>query len=335
MNSKPTIYIIGTGGTIAGAGLNSTSVSYKSGQIDTKSLVNAVSGLEKKVNIRTETLFSTGSENLGPENWKTLALRIEELSDDPEINAFLITHGTDTLEEVSFFLDLVLKPKKPIVLTGAMRSSTALSADGPANIFQAALAAISPKLKNLGVLLVMNGLIIQGRQAIKTDSLALDAFSSYPGGPIGKIVGEEVFIFGIPRPSPIMGRFNSHLLNEIKLPFVEIIFLRGGYSENQIKILGKNDSKGIVVAGFGAGTIPNNLAKIISEKAKKGCIFIISSRVSRVSVMAETMTSIKNNNVIPAGTLNPQKSAILLSLGLKENLKAFELVKFLKLLEIQ
>ena len=95
-----------------------------------------------------------------------MALRIEELSDDPEINAFLITHGTDTLEEVSFFLDLVLKPKKPIVLTGAMRSSTALSADGPANIFQAALAAISPKLKNQGVLVVMNGLIIQGLSLI-------------------------------------------------------------------------------------------------------------------------------------------------------------------------
>ena len=102
MSSKPTIYIIGTGGTIAGAGLNSTSVSYKSGQIDTKRLVNAVSGLEKKVNIITETLFSTGSENLGPENWKTLALRIEELSDDPEINAFLITDTIPTISLPSF-----------------------------------------------------------------------------------------------------------------------------------------------------------------------------------------------------------------------------------------
>jgi len=335
MNSKPTIYIIGTGGTIAGEGSNATTASYKSGQIDTKKLVNAIPSLGKKANIRTETLFSTGSENLGPENWKILALRIEELSDDPKINAFIVTHGTDTLEEAAFFLDLVLKPKKPIVLTGAMRSSTALSADGPANIFQASLAAISPKLKNQGVLIVMNSLIIQGRQAIKTDSLSLEAFSSYPGGSIGKIVGEEVFIFGIPRPSPIMGRFNSHLLNEIKLPFVEIIFLYGGYSENQIKTLGNNDSKGIVVAAFGAGTIPNNLAKIISEKAKKGCLFIISSRVSRVTVLPETMTSMDNNNILPAGILNPQKSAILLSLGLKENLKAFELVKFLKLLEIQ
>ena len=335
MNSKPTIYIIGTGGTIAGEGSNATTASYKSGQINTKRLVNAIPGLGKKVNIRTETLFSTGSENLGPDNWKILALRIEELSDDPEINAFLITHGTDTLEEVSFFLDLVLKPKKPIVLTGAMRSSTALSADGPANIFQASLAAISPKLKNQGVLVVMNGLIIQGRQAIKTDSLALESFSSYPGGPIGKIVGEEVFIFGIPRPSPIMGRFHSHLLNQMELPFVEIIFLRGGYSENLIKIFENNNSNGIVVAGFGAGTMPKNLAKVISEKAKAGNIFIVSSRVSRVSVLPETMTSIDHNNVLPAGVLNPQKSAILLSLGLKENLKAFELVKFLKLLEIQ
>ena len=177
MNSKPTICIIGTGGTIAGAGPSATSANYESGQLDTNKLVNAVSGLEKIANVKTETLFSAGSENLDPKHWRILARRITELSDNPDINAFVVTHGTDTLEEASFFLDLVCKPNKPIVLTGAMRSSTALSADGPANIFHAALTATSPKIKNQGVLVVMNGLIIQGFQASKTDSVAIQSFS--------------------------------------------------------------------------------------------------------------------------------------------------------------
>jgi len=335
MNSKPTICVIGTGGTIAGSGSSATSANYESGQIDTNELVNAVSGLEKIANVRTETLFSTGSENLGPKNWRILALRINELSENPDINAFIVTHGTDTLEEAAFFLDLVCKPEKPIVLTGAMRSSTALSADGPSNIYQAALTAISPQLTNQGVLQVMNGLIIQGRQAIKTDSLALESFSAYPGRPIGKIVGEKVFIFGIPRPSPIMGRFYNHLLDDIELPFVDIIYMQGGCADHHIKILKKSNPKGIVLAGFGAGTIPDNFADYIYEKASKGCIFIVSSRVSKVTVISDTMTKINNGNVLPAGVLNPQKSAILLSLCLGENLKAHELVKFLKLLEIQ
>ena len=111
--------------------------------------------------------------------------------------------------------------------------------------------------------------------------------------------------------------------------------MRGGCADHHVNALENADTKGLVIAGFGAGTIPNNLADFLSDKESNGCIFIISSRVSKVSVMSKTMTTIDNNNVLPAGVLNPQKSAILMSLGLQENLKAFELFKFLKLLEIQ
>ena len=87
-------------------------------------------------------MFATGSENLGPHQWRLLARRIEELTADSDVDGVVVTHGTDTLEEAAFFLDLVCKPKKPVVLTAAMRPSTALSADGPANIFQAVLAKL-------------------------------------------------------------------------------------------------------------------------------------------------------------------------------------------------
>ena len=139
--------------------------------------------------VHTETLFTSGSENLGPHQWRILARRIEELTADSEVDGVVVTHGTDTLEEAAFFLDLVCKPKKPVVLTAAMRPSTALSADGPMNLFQAVLAATSPKLQNHEMLVVMNGLVIPAWQTIKTDSVALDSFCAYPSGPVGKIVG--------------------------------------------------------------------------------------------------------------------------------------------------
>ena len=126
--------------------------------------------------VHTETLFTTGSENLGPHQWRILARRIVELTETSDVDGVVVTHGTDTLEEAAFFLDLVCIPKKPVVLTAAMRPSTSLSADGPMNLFQAVLAATSPQLRNHGILVVMNGLVIPAWQTIKTDSVALDSF---------------------------------------------------------------------------------------------------------------------------------------------------------------
>ena len=179
--------------------------------------------MERLADVHSETLFATGSENLGPHQWRILARRIEELTADSEVDGVVVTHGTDTLEEAAFFLELVCKSGKPVVLTAAMRPSTALSADGPANLFQAVLAATSPQLQSHGLLVVMNGLVIPGWQIIKTDSVALDSFHAYPGGPIGKIVGESLLVFGSPDLSPLVGRFHDHLRNDDELPFVDIV----------------------------------------------------------------------------------------------------------------
>ena len=272
-------------------------------------------------------MFATGSENLGPHQWRILARRIEELTADSEVDGVVVTHGTDTLEEAAFFLDLVCKPKKPVVLTAAMRPSTALSADGPMNLFQSVLVATTPKLQNHGMLVVMNGLVIPAWQTIKTDSVALDSFCAYPGGPVGKIVGEDILIFGSPGVSSLSGRFHNHLRNDDKLPFVDIIFLSGGYGEQPLDDWEKIERKGLVVAGFGGGTMPDNLAELISEMANAGCMVAVSSRVVRVTVLTETMTSIKSENVFPSFLLNPQKSALLLSFGLDAALEPRELAK--------
>ena len=203
MSVKPTIHVIGTGGTISGAGSSETAAAYESGRVDASELVAKVEGLKQDLNIKTENLFSTGSENLGPVQWKILARRIEELTKSKDVDGVVVTHGTDTLEEASFFLDLVCKPSKPVVLTAAMRPATALSADGPANLYQAILAAASPQLNGHGILVVMNGTVIPGWQAIKTDSAALESFCAYPGGIIGRFSEERMIQTGEYFPLPL------------------------------------------------------------------------------------------------------------------------------------
>lgn len=305
-------------------------MSYESGCIDTADLLNSIDGLEKIADIHSETLFATGSENLGPRQWRILGQKVEYLTAKSNVDGIVITHGTDTLEEASFFLGLVCKSNKPVVLTAAMRPGNLLSADGPANLFHAVLAATSPELRHHGLIVVMNGMVIPGWQIIKTDSIALDSFHSYPGGTSVKIVGDRLLVSGPPNLSPILGKFNNYLKHDEDLPSVEILFLRGGFGDAPIDDFFGNDCKGLVIAGFGGGTIPEQLVEILTEKANSGCNIVISSRVMHVTVLLETMTVIKSENVFPSGFLNPQKSALLLALALDARLKSNEVAKLFK-----
>jgi len=326
MTGKSTIHVIGTGGTISGSGSSATAASYESGRVDISELVARFEGLAQVPNIQTENLYSTGSENLGPVQWRILANRIEEVTKSKDVEAVVVTHGTDTLEEASFFLDLVCKPSKPVVLTAAMRPSTALSADGPANLYQAILVAASPQLKGgHGILVVMNGTVIPGWKAIKNDSAALESFCAYPGGAIGRISGERLIISEESCLSPLSGRFSDHLNKNVKLPLVGVVFLQGGYEGGVLDEWIKKDCMGLVIAGFGAGTFPGAIAKRFTKMENSGCEIVVSSRVPRVMVVSETMTKIEGCNTIPSGFLNPQKSALLLSLALEDGLQNKEI----------
>jgi L-asparaginase type II len=330
MSGKPTIHVIGTGGTISGAGSSATAAAYESGRVEASELVAEVEGLSKFSNIQTENLFATGSENLGPNQWRILARRIEELTKSKDVDGVVVTHGTDTLEEASFFLHLVCNPSKPVVLTAAMRPATALSADGQANLFQSILAAASSQLKGHGIQVVMNGTVIPGWQAIKTDSAALESFRTYPGGIIGRFSGERMILSGESCPFPLSGRFQDHLQHEAKLPLVGVIFLQGGYEKGILEDFIKNDCRGVVIAGFGAGTLPDSVVNRFTEMENPECVIVVSSRVPKVMVMSETMTQIKGFNAVPSGFLNPQKSALLLSLALEDGLQTDEIASLFK-----
>ena len=211
-----------------------------------------------------------------------------------------------------------------------MRPATALSADGPANLYQAILAAASPQLNGHGILVVMNGTVIPGWQAIKTDSVALESFCAYPGGIIGRFSGERLIISGEYCSSPLSGRFLNHMQQKAKLPLVGVIFLQGGYEKGILEDFIKNDCMGVVIAGFGAGTLPDNVVNRFIEMKNPECVIVVSSRVPKVMVMSETMTQIEGCNAVPSGFLHPQKSALLLSLALEDGLQTDEISSLFK-----
>ncbi len=328
MAPKPRIRIIGAGGTIAGSGPSATSSSYEPGRVDTKDLIASVDGLGRVAEIEVETMFSTGSEDLGPRQWLQLARRIQELSDQPDVDGIVVTHGTDTLEEGAFFLDLVCRTEKPVVMTAAMRASTALSADGPANIYNAALAAADDRLRRSGVMVAINGLLLPGQQAVKINSVALDAFRSYPGGPTGRIFGERLLLFGGARSEPLSGVF-AHLLDgKNDLPEIGVVYLHGGCGDAPLRVWRDRRCSGLVIAGFGAGTMPRPLAAAAREMAAEGCVIVVSSRVGEVTVQPETMT-LHGPNFLASGFLNPPKSAILLALALADGRSVLEINQLL------
>jgi len=152
----PNVVVLATGGTIAGAGTSSTGSAYTSGQVKIEAMIDAVPNIRELANLRGEQIANVGSQDMSVKVWLDLANRINELLKGPDVDGIVITHGTDTQEETAYFLNLVVKSDKPVVLTGSMRPSTALSAEGPLNLYNAVAVAASPKAKGKGVVVVMN-----------------------------------------------------------------------------------------------------------------------------------------------------------------------------------
>src|SRR6201988_3583182 len=153
---KPNIVILATGGTIAGAAATGTQSGYTSGAVTIDAMIAAVPGIKDLANIKGEQIANVGSQDMSFEILLKVAKRINELLPSPDVDGIVITHGTDTLEESAFFLNLVVKSDEPVVMVGSMRPSTAVSADGPLNLYNAIAVAADPAAKARGVLVVMN-----------------------------------------------------------------------------------------------------------------------------------------------------------------------------------
>lgn len=189
---KPNIHILATGGTIAGTGASATNTNYTAGQVAIGTLLDAVPEVNKIANVTGEQIVKIGSQDMNDAVWLTLAKRINELLKRDDVDGIVVTHGTDTMEETAFFLNLTVKSDKPVVLVGAMRPSTAMSADGPLNLYNAVVTAAAKESKGKGVVIAMNGLILGAQGATKMNTVDVQTFQSPNSGALGYVLNGKV-----------------------------------------------------------------------------------------------------------------------------------------------
>lgn len=198
-NHLPNIVILATGGTIAGTGETSTTtIGYKAAKIGVDQLIVSVPALKKIANVRGEQIFQIASENMDNDHWLILGKRVNALLSRKDVDGIVITHGTDTIEETAYFLNLVTKSNKPVVVVGAMRPATAISADGPMNIYDAVLVAGSHEAKGKGVLVVLNNQINSAREVTKTNTTNTDTFKTPDLGMKDMLAANALHFIGLP-----------------------------------------------------------------------------------------------------------------------------------------
>jgi L-asparaginase len=311
--NKPNIKILATGGTIAGAGA-AGGYGYTSGQFKVEDLINAVPDLDKLANLSGEQVANIGSQDMNDEVWLKLAKRVNALLADPAVDGIVITHGTDTMEETAYFLDLVVNSPKPVVLVGSMRPATAISADGPANLYNGVAVAASPGARGRGTLVVINDEIHSGRNVIKTNTTNLETFDSPNRGADGVVHTGKINWFGM--DERIATPFNIKNLNA--LPRVDIIYAHSNMDTTLIDAAIEAGAKGIVIAGVGDGNMSKAALERLGEAAKQGILVVRSTRLPKGMVMRNAEVDDDKLGFVASGELNPGKSRVLAQLALTQ-----------------
>ena len=314
----PNIVILATGGTIAGAGASSTGSAYTSGQVKIEAMIDAVPNIRKLANLRGEQTANVGSQDMSVKVWLDLANRINELLKSNDVDGIVITHGTDTQEETAYFLNLVVKSDKPVVLTGSMRPSTALSADGPLNMYNAVALAANPNAKGYGVMVVMNDDIHAARDVRKMISTPVHTFQSPQEGLIGTVIFGDVLFFH--KPSGRHTTNSEFSVDGLKsLPRVDIVYGCADMSTDLIDIMIKAGAKGIVIAGVGDGNMNAGTLEAIKRATKAGIPVVRATRVPIGAVLIKGEVVDADYGSVSSDELNPQKARILLMLALSKN----------------
>jgi L-asparaginase len=311
----PRVKILATGGTIAGAGASADRAGYKAGALPIDELLSAVPQIHKVANVTGEQIASVGSQDMSIDIWKSLAVRINEIFEKNEADAVVITHGTDTQEETSYFLDLTVHYKNAVVITGSMRPATGISADGPKNLYDAVTVAANPKSKGKGVLVCFNESIFDGRDVVKISTTKLNAFMSPNTGAVGQVYdGKVQYYMSALREVNVGSPFK--VTRESKLPRVDIVYMYADATGDLINASVSTGAKAIVIAGVGNGNFNKALMDAVKAAIAKGVIVCRASRCLSGRVVLEDEINDKELGTIVSDDLNPQKARILLMLGL-------------------
>ncbi len=312
------IVVVATGGTIAGsADREEETLSYTSATLSIDNLIAHIPSVQKIANISGEQIVQLDSSDMNPEIWLTLAKRINALLNRDDVNGVVVTHGTDTLEETAYFLNLVVKSLKPVVVVGAMRPATALSTDGAKNLYDGVVLAASDEAGNKGVLVCMNDTINASRDVTKTSMMLPNAFVSPDFGCLGYVRGVTPCFYRLPgRKHTIHTEFSVDELSE--LPQVEILYGYAGNNELMAKAAVASGAKGLIHAGMGNGNMSHLMQKSLMDISGQGIVVVRSSRVWSGIVARNGAICDDYCGFVAADSLNPQKARVLLMLALTQ-----------------
>jgi len=312
---KANIVILATGGTIAGAAQSETQASYTSAQVGVDALIAAVPQLGELAHVTGEQVANVGSQDMNDAIWLTLAKRLNTLLASDDVDGVVVTHGTDTIEETAYFLNLVVNSDKPVVMTAAMRPATALSADGPLNIYNAVAVAADPDAGGRGVLVVINDDIHGARGVTKTSTTDVQTFVSTEPGLIGAtLYGQNRFFRKPYTLHTSASEFSTAGVGE--LPRVDIIYISAGVSPDLIEAAVSHGAKGLVTAGVGNGNMTAGALEAVARAVEQGVVVVRSTRVSSGTVGRNLEIDDDDLGTVVSGELNPAKSRALLKLVL-------------------
>ena len=314
MPTLPRIRVLATGGTIAGAQTKGAR-GYRAAAFSVDALIAAVPQLCELAQLEVDQVAAIGSQDMDEATWRKLAAHTQTALDAADIAGAVITHGTDTMEETAFFLNLVVRTEKPIVLVGAMRPATAISADGPMNLYHAVAVAAHPDARGRGVLVVANDEIHFAREIVKTNTTQVGTFHSGHRGLAGLVNSGRLHFYARP-----MRRHTAQsgllLEGDSALPRVDIVYAHAGMGRELIDAAVHAGARGLVLAGVGDGNLGATALAAATEAAKAGVAIVRSSRTGGGVVERNIEVDDDRLGFIASDELNPQKARVLLMLGL-------------------
>lgn len=313
---KPRIAVIATGGTIAGVGATSTGPGYTSAQVAVSSLLENMPQLYSIADIIPIQLSQVASQNMDFGVLMHLAWAIDSLFTYGNVDGVVVTHGSDTIEESAYFLNLTVHHSKPVVMVGSMRPSTSLSPDGPMNLYNAISLASNPQAYAKGVMVMFNDYILSADDVTKTNTVNVDALECPNYGPLGVMRDGKPLFFRSPLTRhTYISEFDIKTLPE-SLPLVDIVSSYVGADDAVIRTLVALGDKGIVISGVGHGNATSAIINYASQAVKgpNPIPVVRASRVLRGGVTTDLEDSFEGE--IPSWYKSPQKSRILLMLAL-------------------
>ena len=308
----PNILVIGTGGTISGQSADETSFqTYRAGSLPIGDMVAALPNLDWIADVSTFQFGNKGSGSYTIPELYDLSLAVDQGLQD--YDGVVVTTGTDTMEEIGYFLDLTIRSQKPVVITGSMRPWTVIGSDAPANLFNAIKLAASGKTARFGVVLMLNDEIHSIREVTKTNTYRLDTFQSPMLGILGYIDESRVRIYRVParalKPDDEWATpFDLRKITKDQLAKVEIVYSYQGAGGEAIRAFVEAGAKGIVTAGTGAGGISAAMREERDKAIQKGVVFVSTSRTGSGSVYGS------GEGILAGDNLNPAHARILLLL---------------------